>query len=148
MYALIRRYTDSVTSHRAAHHHHKGTLIRRRERRSCRANERKTRRKKRSRLSREEREGETAIARLQPLVPIPSSPSLSFPLVVIYVKIFHGTAALSACNAPKTFARAAGPLPLSRSVLSVFLSVSPRPAFPTRRKVPRAEGGGRINFGR
>lgn len=134
-----------VTSYRATHHHHKGTLIRRRaelprEREEDEAEEEEL-------VERNERE--IAMTRYDN----PSSQflfyfSLSLSLVVIYVKIFHCCLILH--RAENFRARCWSPLAPSRSVLSFSLS---RPAFPTRRKVPRArfarsEGGDRINFGR
>lgn len=121
------------------------------ERRSCRANEgRKTKRKKRR--SRRRR-GVRATGEDSYRAPYPRPNFL-----VIYVKIFHhGAAALSACNAPKTFVRDASSLPRRHSPsrsLSVCISLSfylthsmyiSLPAPPTRRKVLRG-GGGRINF--
>ena len=71
-------------------------------------------------------EREAAIARYNN----PSSQFLfSFSLVVIYVKIFHGTAALSACTVPKTFAHDAGLLSPSRFDLFLSLSLSLVPLF-------------------
>jgi len=102
------------------------------ERRSCRAKTREEDGTEEELAKRNERDA--AIARYNN----PSSQFLfSFSLVVIYVKIFHGTAALSACTVPKTFAHDAGLLSPSRFDLFLSLSLS-RPAFPTRRKVPRA----------
>lgn len=102
------------------------------ERRSCRANERKTKRKKRSRLS---GGGTRDSYRCNPSSQFLSSLSL----VVIYVKIFHGTAALSALHRAENFrarCRSSSTLPL-RSIRPPLV-LSPPSSFSSTSKSAEA----------